>query len=450
MSVLTIVAWFLVAIIILVSIHELGHFSVARWCGVKVLKFSIGFGRRLFAFTDKRGTEYALSLIPLGGYVKMLDEREGGVIEDDLPFTYNRQPVWRRIAILAAGPLANFILAFVLYITLFMNGTTQLLPVIDHIEPGSIAVKAGLEKGQEIIAVDGVAVASDTDVMAQLISRLGESGELLFTVRYPDSSLPYDIPIEIEGWLKGVHAPDPLTDLGFSFFRPIVDTKIVDLVEGGAADRAGFKIGDELISAAGKEIATWKEWVDIVKSSPEQMISVGVQRNQQMLNLELMPEVKEQDGKRIGFAGVMASVRPVPQEMLTKHNFGLFESFTQSANKTVDDAQMVLLSIKKLIVGEISTKNLSGPIGIAKVAATQAQYGVAAFVAFLAYLSVVLGVMNLLPIPVLDGGHIVYCLIEWVSGKPVSEKIQLFGLQAGLAVLACVMALAFYNDIVRL
>lgn len=449
MSFLTIIAWFLVAIVILVSIHELGHFSVARLCGVKVLRFSIGFGRRLLTFTDNRGTEYALSLIPLGGYVKMLDEREGNVDPSELPYAYNRQPVWQRIAILSAGPAANFILAFVLYSLLFINGSSQLVPVVDHVREGSMAEVAGIEKGQEILAVDGVATRSGTDVMTQLINRLGESGELMFTVKYSDSSLSYDIAVEVNNWLRGTHAPDPLDDLGFSFFRPIGDTKIAELVKGGAAERAGFMAGDELLSVDGISIAEWEEWVKIVKSSPDKTLAVGVLRDNVDLTLELVPDAREDKGQVFGFAGVMAATRPVPSELLRVQSFGVFGAIKQSLNKTVADTRLVLLSIKKLIVGEISTKNLSGPIGIAKVAASQAQHGVIAFVAFLAYLSVVLGVMNLLPIPVLDGGHIVYCLIEWVSGKPVSEKIQLISLQAGLAVLGVVMAVAFYNDIVR-
>jgi len=432
LSFLTITAWFLVAIVILVSIHELGHFSVARLCGVKVLRFSIGFGRRLVTYTDKRGTEYALSLIPLGGYVKMLDEREGNVDPGELPYSYNRQPVWQRIAILAAGPAANFILAFFLYSVLFMNGTSQLVPVVDHVREDSLASAAGLEKGQEILAVDGVATKSESDVMTQLINRLGESGELMFTVKYSDSKLSYDIVIEIDGWLRGTHAPDPLENLGFSFFRPIGDTKIAEIVKGGAAERAGFQVGDELFRVDGVPIGEWDEWVRLVKASPEKALMIDVLRNEAEVELRLVPDARVDKGQTYGFAGV-----------------GFFDSVTQSVNKTWTDTHLVLLSIKKLIVGEISTKNLSGPIGIAKVAASRAQHGLIAFIAFLAYLSVVLGVMNLLPIPVLDGGHIVYCLIELVSGKPVSEKIQLVSLQVGLAVLGLVMAVAFYNDIVR-
>ena len=450
LDVLIIVAWFLVAIIILVSIHELGHFSVARLCGVKVLRFSIGFGRQLFTVKDKSGTEFTLSAIPLGGYVKMLDEREGEVDQALLDQTYNSKSVGQRIAILAAGPAANFILAFFLYISLFAGGTTQLVPQVDHVKEGSPAAAAGFEVGQEILAVDGVETSSSGDVMAELINRLGESGELVFTVRYGDSSLRYDLEVPIDDWLQGVHAPDPLEDLGFSFFRAIVDKKIVDLVEDGAAAKAGFKVGDEPMRVNGEPVPDWQTWVSQVKSSPGKALDVIVLREGEELNLQLIPDTRTDEALSFGFAGVMASTRAVPENMLRRQSYGFLGSINAAAKRTVSDSKMVLLSIKKLIVGEISTKNLSGPIGIAKVAASQAQHGVSAFIAFLAYLSVVLGVMNLLPIPVLDGGHILYCLIEWVAGKPVSEKIQLMGLQAGLAVLACVMAVAFYNDILHL
>ena len=450
LDVLIVVGWFLVAIIILVSIHEFGHFSVARLCGVKVLRFSIGFGRQLFTVKDKSGTEFSLSAIPLGGYVKMLDEREGQVDEALLDQTYNRKPVWQRIAILAAGPSANFILAFFLYISLFVGGTTQLIPQVDFVKDGSLAAKAGFEVGQKILTVDGVETSSAGDVMSELINRLGESGELTFTVRYEDSSLQYDLEVPINDWLQGVHAPDPLENLGFSFFRAIVDKKIVDLVDGGAAEQAGFKIGDEPMSVDGDSVPDWSAWVSVVKSSPGKALDVVVLRDGENVNLQLTPDTRTEKSLSFGFAGVMASTRVVPENLLSRQSYGLIGSIGAAAKRTASDSKMVLLSIKKLIVGEISTKNLSGPIGIAKVAASQAQHGVSAFIAFLAYLSVVLGVMNLLPIPVLDGGHILYCLVEWVSGKPVSEKIQLFGLQAGLAALVCVMAVAFYNDILHL
>ncbi|WP_096087294.1 RIP metalloprotease RseP [Agaribacterium haliotis] len=451
MPFLTTVMWFLLAISILVAIHEFGHFYVARRCGVKVLRFSIGFGPRLLAFTDKKGTEFALSAIPLGGYVKMLDEREAPVDEAELDAAYNRKSVGQRIAIAAAGPAANLILAFVLYWALLMHGTVVYSPVIGEVKAGSLAQQAGLEAGQEIVAVDGELTPGRRDVRLALLKRLGESGELLISARYSEDGLTYESPIRIQNWLNDIEEPQPLQALGLQFYYPPLGRTVGQVLGGGAAERAGFEIGDKLLAADGEPLTSWEQWVELIKSHPGKPLDVVVERDGEPVSLALLPDQKlDQDGFSYGYAGIGVELPAMPEHMRRLVSYNPLEALGAAFGETWEATTFVFISLKKLLVAEISIKNLSGPIGIAKVAADQAQYGFWAFMSFLAHVSVVLAVLNLLPIPVLDGGHILFCLAEWVKGSPLSEKAQLIGYKAGMAVLMCLMVVAFYNDILRL
>jgi site-2 protease. Metallo peptidase. MEROPS family M50B len=451
------IAYFLVAITILVAIHEYGHFYVARRCGVKILRFSIGFGPRLYSWYDRHGTEFAISAIPLGGYVKMLDEREGDVPEHELEQAFNRKPVQQRIAIAAAGPIANFILAIALYWLVFMQGTATVAAIIGKVDVGSIADRAGLEAGQEIVSLDGHPVASRSDMLPLLINRLGESGEISFSVRYPNSTLVYESKAQLDEWLRDSAEPDIFQGLGIEFVGPQVSLVAAAVSEGSAAEKAGMQVGDRVISADGTRFADGQQWIDFIQAHPGRRLEVVVERASadgglpQQVALNLTPATKEgEDGRAYGLAGISHQSLPLPEEMIRRHHWGVLGSAKQALLETGETARTVLVSLKKLVIGHLSTKNLSGPIGIAKVAGDSARAGVWAFVHFLAYISVLLGVFNLLPIPVLDGGHILYGLIEWVKGTPVSERVQLFAYQAGLAVLMGVMVLAFYNDILRL
>ena len=449
---LTTVLWFLVAICVLVAIHEYGHFYVARRCGVKVLRFSIGFGRRLLTWRDRHGTEFAISAVPLGGYVKMLDEREVEVDESERHLSFNSKSVWQRIAIAAAGPLANFLLAILLYwFTFVLVGTSALSPVIGKVEPGSVAEQARLVPGQEILSIDGEPTQSRREVTLALINRLGESGQIRFTTRYPDSDLKYESEAVLDGWLKGEEAPDPVRGLGLEFYYPPIPKVIEKVVADSAADEAGMKAGDRLLAVDGVELDSWQSWVDYVRERPGVAMTVEVEREGKAITLNLTPgSIPARDGGFVGQAGVSVTLPSFPEEMVRRYDYGLFEAMNEAVSETWDGSVLVLVSLKKLIFGEISTKNLSGPIGIAKVAASHAEHGFWAFTSFLAYLSIMLGVLNLLPIPILDGGHILYCLVEWVKGSPVSEEAQVWGLKLGMVVLFGVMAIAFYNDILRL
>ncbi len=449
-SVLTIV-WFLVALGVLVTFHEFGHFYVARRCGVKVLRFSVGFGKPLYSWYDKSGTQYTLAGIPLGGYVKMLDEREGQVPEDQLDQTFNRKNVWQRIAIVAAGPLANFILAVVLFWIMLMPGTTDVAPVIGEVESGSVAADAGLEAGQEILAVDGEAVNTWQDLNRQLMRRLGESGAITFTVKYPDSSLEYKSEAQLQDWLKGVEEPDPVAGLGLTMWQPKFEAKVAEVMADSPAEQAGLRAGDLLVAADGEPLEGWMGLVEYVQARPGQSLMVEFERAGQLETVSLTPRpVTTDEGQQVGQIGVMP-VRPVwPESMLRTQEYSLAGGFVKAVDKTWETSAFVLLSLKKLILGEISTKNLSGPITIAKVAGASAKAGMGYYVGFLALLSISLGVFNLLPIPVLDGGHLFYYLIEVVKGSPVSEKVQMAGYQVGLVLVMGLMVLALYNDVMRL
>jgi regulator of sigma E protease len=448
-SILTIV-WFLVALGILVTFHEFGHFYIARRCGVKVLRFSVGFGKTLWSWRDKHNTEFTLAALPLGGYVKMLDEREAEVPEHLLDQAFNRKPVWQRIAIVAAGPIANFILAILLFWVLLLRGTVDVAPVVGTVEPGSVAEQAGLSAGQEIVAVDGVSTPTWQDLNRRLLQRLGESGTIAFTVKYEDSDLRYESEATLDNWLKGVDEPDPVKGLGLTIWEPEIENVIAQVMPESPAAKAGFKVNDRIVAVDDLYQPGWMEWVDYVRDRPGQTIAVEVERDGSRQVINVVPAaVEDTTGKMVGRVGIAGS-RTWPEELLRRTEYSVWGAFVGGVHKTWDTSAFVLLSLKKLIVGEISTKNLSGPITIAKVAGSSAKAGIGYYLGFLALLSVSLGVFNLLPIPVLDGGHLLYYLVEVVKGSPVSEKVQMMGYQLGLMMIVGVMVLALYNDVMRL
>jgi regulator of sigma E protease len=440
----------LATLAILVAIHEFGHFWVARRCGVKVLKFSIGFGPALLRWRDQLGTEYSIAAIPLGGYVKMLDEREAQVPAEDLERAFNRKPVLQRIAVVSAGPLANFLLAIVVYWGLFMAGETGYAPVIGEVEAGSVADVAGLEAGQEIVSVDGVATPTWQALSFRLLDRIGDTGTIAFAVQYPDSSVVYESEVHVERWLSGEEQPDLFGGLGIAMFTPQVPPVVGQVVAGGAAERAGMQVGDQVISADGVAMPLWMDWVEYVRARPDQAIDVEYRRGQEILRVNLVPERIDENGERIGRVGLGVQLPEMPGELLRKFERGPIEALGASLSRTAELTVFTLKSIKKMVMGLISPKNLSGPITIAKVASASAKSGLEAYVSFLALLSVSLGVLNLLPIPVLDGGHLLFYFAELLAGRPVPEKIQALGYQLGLFLVLGIMFLALYNDFSRL
>lgn len=449
---LTTIAWFLIAICILVGVHEYGHFVAARLAGVKVLRFSIGFGSRLFTWKDKHGTEFAFSAIPLGGYVKMLDEKEGDVAPEDLPHSFQRQSPIKRIGIAAAGPAINFLLAFVLYWVLtFVHGTMGLAPIVGDVTVGSLADRAGLESGQKIIAVDGEETPTQRSVLFALIGRLGESGELNLTVKYPDSDMIYVSPVTLDNWLRDAEEPDPIADFGFNFWSAQPDeVYIASLTKNSPAELAGLQEGDQVIAVNGEKPSSVTDFVERIQAANGSELAIVIDRQGRELSVPVRPVSAEHSVDGLNPGQIGAAISNTPPDFITLEKYGVFEAFGAGARETWDTTSFVLLSMKKLILGEISTKNLSGPIGIAKVAGDSGRAGMWSFVSFLAMISISLGVINLLPIPVFDGGQILYSFIEMVKGSPLPERIQMVGYQVGLLVVFCMIILASYNDILRL
>lgn len=446
------VAVFLFVLLILVSIHEWGHFIVARKCGVKVLRFSVGFGKPFWRFYDKYGTEFAVAPIPFGGYVKMLDETDENVPPADKNKTFESRRTWQQIAILVAGPAANFILAALLFWWLAMQEATLPSPVIGNVEAGTPAAFAGLEKGQHIIAIDGVVTPGRSDVYERLTHRLGETGSIIVTVKYPDSSdLTYDMEVVIQDWMKDSEAPDPLAGIGVKFFWPHIPALIDSVMTDSAAEKAGFKAGDKVIKVDGIDVVDWQGWSQYVRDRPNQKLTVKVERDGQLRELFLTPSLVKVDGfGQVGQAGVGVKSVSWPENMLVTRKLGVAAAANKAVEDTWSNSVMVLVSIKKLLLGQISIKNLSGPIGIAKVAGDSARAGLQYYLHFMAVLSVYLGVFNLLPIPILDGGRIVFCLAEGIKGSPLSERLKMAGMQLGLMFMGVLMIMAFYNDILRL
>ena len=442
-----------IALGVLVSVHEYGHFWVARRCGVRVLEFSLGFSlgvfRPLWSHVGKDGTRYVIHAVPLGGYVKMLDEREGPVEPQELKRTFNRAPVSRRIAIVSAGPLANFALAVLAYYALFMVGVDGVAPVIGSVKPGSAADAAGLEPGQEIVAVDGNRTTTQQQVEMRLASRLGETGEIRFAVRYPGSDITYESSARVQDWMRDAEQPDMTAALGLEYQMPKIEPKIGSVNPGSPAERAGIQAGDRVVAVDGESIESWDQWATRLRASPERHLMVQIDRAGETLTLDLVPERKTQeDASVIGFAGVGSA--GLPPDFIRTERYGPIDAWRPAVTETWALAVFTVDSVGKMLVGAISPKNLSGPITIAKVAAASAKLGLKYYVNFIALLSIMLGVLNLLPIPVLDGGHLLFCLIEMVKGSPVSERVQMLGYQVGFAILVGVMILALFNDISRI
>lgn len=440
----------LVALGVLVTFHEFGHFWVARRCGVKVLRFSVGFGRPLLRWHDRQGTEFVLAAIPLGGYVKMLDEREGDVPPALLEQAFNRKTVKQRFAIVSAGPLANFLLALVFFWALAMLGTEQVRPVVGAVEVGSLAERAGLMPGQEIVEINGKPTAGWAEVNLQLIRRLGESGSLEMLVRKVDGDQPQRLQLELTDWLKGAEEPDPIGSLGIRPWRPEIAPVVAQLDPEGPAQAAGVQLGDRLVSLDGEALSEWQAVIDRVKPLAGRAVLLGVERDGEQIELPLTLAERGDGDKRRGYLGAGVAGGEWPPEMLRQVSHGPVEAVGEGLRRTWTMSVLTLDSLKKMLFGELSVKNLSGPITIAKVAGASAQSGVGDFLNFLAYLSISLGVLNLLPIPVLDGGHLLFYVVEWVRGRPLSDRVQGWGVQIGISLVVGVMLLALVNDLGRL
>ena len=449
------IAAFVLALGVLITVHEFGHYWVARRAGVRVLRFSIGFGRPLWSrrFGPDQ-TEFVLAAVPLGGYVKMLDEREGPVPTAELPRAFNRKPVGQRMAVVIAGPAFNFLFAILAYWALFVYGVPGVKPVLDVPAATGLAAQSGIQAGDLLLSVDGKPTPTwDTAVLVLLDGALDRK-RLALEVEGADGDqrlVHLDL-TEAEGLLE---RGDLLDGLGLRPWRPPLPPVIEQVVDDGAAARAGIQSGDRIVSADGRPMHDWDTWVSYVQQRPGQLIRVEIERDDAVIELSVRPEraadAAGSDGGEVGRIGAYVRVPPeLGAELRTETRYGPVAALQQGAIKTWDMSVLTLRTLWKMLIGQASLDNISGPISIAQYAGHTASIGLSTFLNFLAIVSISLGVLNLLPVPVLDGGHLMYYLIEFLKGSPVSERTEMLGQRIGIALLFALMSLALFNDFTRL
>lgn len=450
-GILTSALAFVVAIAVLVAVHEFGHFWVARRLGIKVLRFSIGFGRPLWRRAGADGTEYWISAIPLGGYVKMLDEREGDVPPEDLPRSFNQQSPPRRIAVLLAGPAFNFLFAIAAYWIMFVVGVPAITPLVGDIEPDSPAAVAGLRPGDRIVAVGGTATDTMMDAQLGLLDAMVPGGRASLEVEGPDGGRRA-LSIAYDGDTHALTEPGAMfPGLGIGLWRPEIPAVIGEVLPEGTAARSGLAPGDRVVSAAGRPVADWNELVALIRARPNESIDLVVERDGAHRSLALSVGAADDEGERVGRIGAAPRVDPALWDPVrSEQRFGPLGAVGQAASETWRMSALTVTMLGRMVLGQVSVKNISGPINIAQAAGFTAAAGATAFLSFLAIVSISLGIINLLPIPLLDGGQIVFQCVEIAKGSPVSERTQVIGQQVGILLLLMLMTFAFYNDIVRL
>lgn len=439
----------LLALGILVTVHEYGHFWVARRFGVKVLRFSVGFGRPLFKWTDKLGTEFAVAWIPLGGYVKMLDEREGEVAAAELPHAFTQKKPYQKILIALAGPVANFLFAIFAFALLYMIGVRDLTPVLAAAQPDTVAMQAGVERGDKVLSVDGKAIESFSQLNLALAARVGESGSIVLEV--DRNGLRKTLTLPINNWLSDAQSPNPLADLGLYPMMPAQPAVIGDLQAGEAAEKAGLQRGDLILQANSETISDWLAWVEVIRANANQAINVDISREGQRLQIQITPGARtNDDGSVTGFIGAGTIAEPIPEEQFVTTRLWPGAAILKGITETNELVVLSYQSLGKMLTGDISLKQVGGPISMAQMAGRSVQYGFESFVGFLAFISISLAIVNLLPIPVLDGGHVVIHSLEWLKGGPLSDRAQFISMQIGLVFVLLLMSLSFINDIGRI
>ncbi|MCU7937722.1 MAG: RIP metalloprotease RseP [gamma proteobacterium symbiont of Bathyaustriella thionipta] len=446
-NMIVVILAFIFTIALLVAIHEYGHFWVARKLNVKVLRFSIGFGTPLFRFRGvKDNTEFVLASIPLGGYVKMLDEREGDVAEEESHRAFNRQSVYKRFAIVFAGPFVNFVFAVFAFWLMFVIGIQGIKPVMGHLDTNSIAWQSGLRSGDQIVSVDGDETPTLNAVYEQLLEAFIERKNVILTL-----SDQRNITFRFDGLKQNIE-PSELQDIiGLSLQLPVEKVIISEVTADSPAATAGMLSGDQIVSINGLPIDHWRDLVRSVIDKPGKKIVIELLRNGQHIQLPVTIGTVKKGSKTIGQIGVRPkSVTPLPESMYAMHQYDVITAITKGIEKTWDLSVLTLKMLGRIVVGEASIKNISGPITIAEVAGHSVQMGFENFLRFLAIVSLSLGVINLLPIPMLDGGHLLFYLVEMVKGSPVSDAVQEIGLKIGITLLVMLMSIALYNDFTRL
>lgn len=446
-------AAFIVALSILVTVHEYGHFWVARRCNVKVHRFSIGFGKVLFKKIDKHGTEFVIAAIPLGGYVKMLDSRVEDVTDELQAYAFDKKTVWQRIAIVAAGPIANFLLAIVAFSIMYMMGVNSAKPIIQGVLDNSPASVIEEQKTFQITAVNGVPMNDWEAVNLALVAQIGET-QLDLTIA-PIVSIGSHVVMEpnqaytvsLADWHFNPKKESVISSLGFVPYSPQVHLVAAAISENSASQRSGLEIGDKLIAINGHNLDDWLQFVNLIQKNAKQPLQLSIERGTIAKTLTLIPDAREgHDGITQGYIGLAPQVDVYPDEFRVNLKYDVLNSLQKGVDKTWQLTELTFSTLVKLVSGDLSVKNLSGPVGIAKGAGMSADYGMAYFLGFIALISVNLGLMNLIPLPVLDGGHLMYYFFEALTGKPVSEKIQEFGFKIGIVILMTFMSIALLND----
>ncbi|MFP1741401.1 sigma E protease regulator RseP [Lonsdalea quercina] len=450
MNILWSLAAFIVALGVLITVHEFGHFWVARRCGVRVERFSIGFGKALWRRRDRQGTEYVIALIPLGGYVKMLDGRVADIPPELADQAFDRKTVWQRAAIVSAGPIANFIFAAFAYWLVFILGVPGVRPVVGEVLPDSIAAQAQISPGMELKSIDGIETPDWDSVRLAFISKIGDAAMTVGTAPL-GSSLIEQKKLDLRSWSFEPDKQDPAVSLGIVPRGPQVEAVLAGIQPHSAAEKAGLQAGDRIVKVDGQLLSRWQQFVIAVREHPGERVELSVEREGETLTITLTPDSKTVGKDKIeGFAGVIPRVTPLPEEYKTVRQYGPFSAVYEATDKTWQLMKLTVGMIGKLIAGDVKLNNLSGPISIAQGAGMSADYGLIYYLMFLALISVNLGIINLFPLPVLDGGHLLFLAIEKLKGGPVSERVQDFSYRIGTVLLMMLMGLALFNDFSRL
>ena len=449
-SILISIVGIFLTIFFVIGTHEAAHFIAARLLGVKVLCFSIGFGKTLLRFHDKKGTEYVLALIPLGGYVKMLDENEGNVPKNELAFTFNRQPFYKKFLIVLAGPLTNIFCAFALYWLIFMLGFVTVKPVIGDVKPRSIAAESGLKSNQEIVSVDNKTTSTWTNIMFRLLSHAGNQDHVKIDVTsLTDKKIESHI-LDLSNWHLDALTPDPLSSLGITPYTPDIPLIIGLIAKDSPAATSQLQLGDKIMALNKKPVKNWDELIIAITKHPDATLTFSVERQGRVIDVPVkLGYQRDRWLQKSGYLGIGPTFH-WPKELMQNVKYGPITAIPRAWQEITDFTYFNLMLIGKIVTGKVSTQSLGGPITVFQSAGEALHYGFLAFISFLAFLSITLGIINLLPIPGLDGGHLFIQLIEFIIRRPVPEQVQMILYRFGLLLLVFIIIQALVDDVLRL